>query len=99
MDSDLITKAILALVMISAVVFDWPRALAGLVVGYAGRRSAAPRLVTIAGVIAVSAIGEVIYPLIGRTSHMSSGSFLFGSIAAGVTAFGLFRLLAMLLDS
>lgn len=99
MDSDLITKLVIALVMISAVIFDWPRALGGLIVGYAGQRSASPKLVTSVGVVAVSAIGEVIYPLIGRTAHMSSGSFMFGLIAAGITAFGLFRLLAVLLDS
>jgi hypothetical protein len=99
MDSDGITRLVIALVMIAAVVFDWPRALAGLAVGYAGQRSASPKLVTTAGVVAVSAIGEVIYPLIGRTAHMSGGSFMFGLIAAGITAFGLFRLLAILLDS
>lgn len=99
MDSDLVTKLVVALVMIGAVVFDWPRALGGFVVGYGAQRTASPKLATIAGVVAVSAIGELIYPLIGRTAHMSGGSFVFGLIAAGITAFGLFRLLGMLLDS
>lgn len=99
MDSDLATKLIFVLVAVGAVIFDWPRALAGLVVGYAGQRSSSPKLVTSAGVVAVAALGEVIYALIGRTAGMSGPSFLFGLFVAGITAFGLFRILGTVLSS
>jgi hypothetical protein len=99
MDSDLAGKIIVALVAIAAVIFDWPRALAGLAVGYAGRRSGYPMIAIPAGVVAVSAIGEVIYSVIGRTSGMGWGSFLFGLIAAGATAYGIHRVLFNLYDS
>ena len=100
MDGDVIAKLVAAAVVLAAVVLDWPRALAGLAVGFAARRIAQPLWLTIpAGVIAVSALGEVIYPLIGRTGAMSWGSFTFGLIAAGATAYGLHRALRAALDT
>lgn len=98
MDSDLATKVIVALVAIGAVIFDWPRALAGLAVGYAGRRTNYPKFAIPLGVAAVSAAGEVIYSLTGRTAGMGWGSFVFGLIAAGVTAYGLHRVLLNVYD-
>lgn len=98
MDSDIAAKIIVALVTLAAVVFDWPRALAGLAVGYAGRRSAQPRIVTPLGVVGVAAAGEVLYPIVGRTAGMSSGSFVFGLIAAGAAAYGVHRVLFHIAD-
>lgn len=93
MDVD-VTKVIAAVIALAAVVLDWPRALAGLLVGYFGRRTGYPMIAIPAGIVAVAAFGEVIYPLFGRTAAMSWGSFVFGLIAAGATAYGLFRWLA-----
>lgn len=90
---DVFGKIIAAIVVLSAVVFDWPRALAGLAVGYMGRKSGYPKLAIPLGVLGVAGIGELIYSLIGRTAGMSWSSFTFGAIAAGATAFGLFRVL------
>lgn len=84
-------KIIVAIITLAAVVLDWPRALAGLAVGYVGRRSGYPRIAIPGGVVAVAGLGELIYPLIGRTAGASWFSFGVGMIAAGATAYGLFR--------
>lgn len=99
MDSDLVGKIVVALVTIAAVIFDWPRALAGLAVGYAGRRSGYPMIAIPAGVITVAALGELIYSMMGRTAGMSWGSFTLGLIAAGATAYGIHRILFSLYES
>jgi len=99
MDSDLVGKIVVALVTIAAVIFDWPRALAGLAAGYAGRRSGYPMIAIPAGVVTVAALGEVIYSAIGRTAGMSWGSFTLGLIAAGATAYGIHRILFSLYES
>ena len=96
---DAIFKLIAVGAVLLAVVFDWPRALAGLVVGYVGRRSGHAWLAIPAGVALVAALGEVIYPLIGRTAGASWGSFSLGLIAAGATAAGLFRVLYNVADT
>lgn len=90
---DTIGKLVAALVLIAAVIFDWPRALAGLAVGYGARRLGYVWTMIPAGVVLVAAVGEVIYPLIGRSDAMSWGGFTLGIIAAGATAVGLFRML------
>jgi hypothetical protein len=86
-------KIVAALVIVSAVVFDWPRALAGAVVGFGARRLGYVWTMIPAGVVLVAALGEVIYPLIGRSDAMSWNGFTLGLIAAGATAVGLFRVL------
>ncbi|NOT71728.1 MAG: hypothetical protein HOP09_10735 [Hyphomicrobium sp.] len=79
--------------IIAAVVFDWPRAIAGVLLGFFVRRSAFayPMIVLIAGVVAIAGIGELIYPLIGRTASANWGSFTLGLVSSGATAYGLFR--------
>jgi hypothetical protein len=46
-----------------------------------------------AGVLLVAALGEIVYPLIGRSDGASWSGFTLGLIAAGATAIGLFRVL------
>ena len=68
---DTIGKLVAALILISAVIFDWPRALAGLAVGYGARRIGYVWTMIPVGVALVAAAGEVIYPIIGRSDGMS----------------------------
>ncbi len=88
---DTVAKLIAAVIVLAAVVVDWPRALAGLAVGYFGRRSGYALIVIPVGVLAVALLGEVIYPLIGWTQGASMMSFFTGLVSAGATAYGLFR--------
>ena len=93
MDDDIIAKILVAIVVIGAVIFDWPRALAGFAIGFAGRRMRYSWIVIAVGVVLVAAAGEVIYAAIGRTSGMSWGTMTWGLIAAGAGAVGFFRML------
>lgn len=92
MDQGLIAKILAGLAVAAAVVFDWPRAIAGLAVGFAARRVGYPYVTIPAGVALVSGLGEVIYALIGRTAAMSGWGFALGCVAAGATAIGVFWL-------
>jgi hypothetical protein len=96
---DAVFKLIAVGAVILAVVFDWPRALAGVAIGVVCRRSDYKWLVIPAGVVLVAALGEVIYPLIGWAHEASWGSFSLGLIAAGATAAGLFRVLYHVADT
>ncbi len=75
-----------ALLVLLAVVFDWPRALAGLLAGFGVRRMGFGY-----PTVAIAGLGELIYPLIGRTDGPSWNSFIIGLVSAGATAYGLFR--------
>lgn len=99
MDGDIIWKIVAIVFVVAAAIFDWPRTLAGLAVGYAGRRSGYPRLAIPLGVVAVAAAGELIYPLIGRTAEANWGSFAIGLVAAGVAAVGFLRGLYFFYDT
>jgi hypothetical protein len=94
-------KIIGALAVIAAVVFDWPRAIAGVLLGFIVRRSAiSSAMAALAvGVVAIAGLGELIYPLIGRTASASWGSFTLGLISSGATAYGLFRYLFSMFDN
>jgi hypothetical protein len=94
-----ITKVIAIVIILAAVVLDWPRAVAGLIAGYFLRRSEYPRVVIPLGVVGIAALGEAIYPLIGRTTGASWWSFGIGLISAGATAYGLFRTFSKVHDS
>ena len=82
-----------ALLVLLAVVFDWPRALAGLLAGFGVRRMGFgyPMVAIVVAVVAIAGLGELIYPLIGRTDGPSWNSFIIGLVSAGATAYGLFR--------
>lgn len=98
---DSIAKIVGVLLVIVAVIFDWPRALCGVLFGFFVRRStiAYPLIVLVAGVVAIAGIGELIYPLIGRTTAASWDSFIIGLISTGATAYGLFRYLFSMFDN
>ncbi len=96
---DTVAKLIAAVIVLVAVVIDWPRALGGLAVGYFGRRSGYAIIAIPLGVFAVAVLGELIYPLIGQTNGASMLSFLTGLVSAGATAYGLFRWFGSLTQS
>lgn len=91
---DIATKLIALAVLIMAVIYDWPRALAGTVVGFVARRTGYAWIWIPVGVVLVSVLGEVIYPLVGFSDGMSWNGFYWGILAAGVTAIGVFRVIA-----
>ena len=98
---DTVGKIIGALAVIAAAIFDWPRAIAGVLLGFFVRRSAIsyPMIVLVAGVVAIAGLGELIYPLIGRTVSAGWDGFTLGLISAGATAYGLFRYLFSMFDN
>lgn len=95
---DILPTIIAVLLVIAAVVFDWPRAVAGLIIGIGARRIGRAWLLIPIGVVAVAAVGEFIYPLLGRTSGPGWPSFGTGLVSAGACAYGLHRVLWRLFD-
>ncbi len=87
---ELAVKILAVVALIVAIVFDWPRALAGALVGLAGRWMRRPWLVIPVGVVAVAGIGELIYGLIGRGGSPSWPSFSSGFLISGICAMGVF---------
>ena len=96
---ELLPKIFAIVLVIAGIIFDWPRAIAGSVLGLAGRYFKRRWLFLIVGVPLIAGAGEAIYPLIGRTEEMSWASFATGIVVAGVTAYGVFRVLWNLFDS
>ena len=86
-------KIVAALFVILVIIFDWPRAVAGLLAGIAVRWSgiANPLVALVVAVVAIAGLGELIYPLIGRTEGASWNSFGLGLVSAGAAGYGLFR--------
>lgn len=99
--NDMWGKFIAAAAVVLAIIYDWPRAIAGLLAGFGVRRLgfSYPTAALVVAVIAIAGLGELIYPLIGRTSAASWPSFTLGLISAGATAYGLFRWLYSVLQS
>lgn len=79
--------------VIAAVVYDWPRALAGLIIGVGVRRIGRPWVLIPIGVVLAAAAGEFAYKLVGYAHEPSWKSFGLGVAVAGVCAFGLHRVL------
>lgn len=100
MDLDDIPAAlILIVVTIGALIYDWPRALAGLVVGLVARRTRRRFLSTSLGALGVAAAGEGIYAVTGRGGAPSLLSFGIGLFVAAVCAFGALKFLLRLSDA
>lgn len=76
--------------MITAFVVDWPRALAGLAFGAVSRYLPYGTVVVPLGVVALAAAGEFIYPAIGRTTEPTLGSFAVGLFSVAATASNLY---------
>ena len=75
-----------AVLMISAFVLDWPRALAGLALGAISRFLPYGTVVVPLGVVIIALIGDFAYPIIGRTAEPTLGSFLLGVFSGAGTA-------------
>jgi hypothetical protein len=76
--------------VITAFVVDWPRALAGLAFGAVSRYLPYGTVVVPLGVVALAAAGEFIYPAIGRTTEPTLGSFAVGLFSVAATASNLY---------
>lgn len=98
---DTFGKIIGALAVLAMVIFDWPRAAAGALLGFLVRRSAIayPIVGIVIGVVVIAALGELIYPLIGRTTAASWSSFTLGLVSSAATAYGLFRYFFSMFDN
>lgn len=98
---DAFGKLIAAAAVLLAVIYDWPRAIAGLVAGFAVRRVGFgyPTVVLVVAVVVIAGLGELIYPLIGRSDGASWPSFTLGLVSAGATGYGLFRWLYDMVQS
>jgi hypothetical protein len=93
-----LSVAIAAAFMIMAFIVDWPRALAGLVLGAICRFLPYGTLLIPTGVILVSAAAEFLYPWFGRTTEPHFWNFLVGLFAVGGTASGLYVTIRNLKD-
>lgn len=96
---DLPAALILIVVTIGALIYDWPRALAGLVVGVVTRRTRRRFLNTWLGSLGVAAAGEAIYAAIGRHGAPSTLSFGVGLFVAAICAFGVLKFLLRLSEA
>lgn len=97
---DEILPTVIAIVLvIAAVVYDWPRALAGLIVGVGARQIGRPWVLIPVGVLLTAAAGEFVYKLVGYDHQPSWKSFGLGVAVAGVCAFGLHRVLWRMYDN
>jgi hypothetical protein len=93
-----LSVAIAAAFMIMAFIIDWPRALAGLVLGAVCRFLPYGTIVVPLGVILVSAAAEFLYPLLGRTTEPHFWNFLVGLFAVAGTASSLYITIRNLKD-
>lgn len=93
---DLPAALILIVVTIGALIYDWPRAVAGLAVGVVTRRRF---LNTSLGALGVAVAGEGIYALMGRSGAPSSLSFGVGLFVASICAFGVLKFLLRLSEA
>jgi hypothetical protein len=90
--------AIALTVMIASFVADWPRALAGLAFGAVSRYLPYGTIVVPTGVLVIAAAGEFVYPLLGRTTEPSLGSFMIGLFSVAGTASSLYITMRNLKD-
>jgi hypothetical protein len=93
-----LSVAIAAAFMTMAFIVDWPRALAGLVLGAICRFLPYGTILIPAGVIIVSGAAELIYPWLGRTTEPHFWSFLVGLFAVAGTASSLYITIRNLKD-
>jgi hypothetical protein len=94
-EANLLVSAVL---LVAAFVLDWPRALAGLAFGAISRYLPYATIFVPIGIIVIAGVGEVLYPLIGRESEPSLGSFGLGLFSVAATASNLYITLRNLKD-
>jgi hypothetical protein len=93
-----LSVAIAAAFMIMAFIVDWPRAVAGLVLGVICRFLPYGTITVPAGVVLVSALAEVLYPWLGRTTEPHFWNFFVGLFAVAGTASSLYITIRNLKD-
>jgi hypothetical protein len=84
--------------LIAAFVLDWPRALVGVIFGLLSRFLPYATIVVPVGVVIIAAVGEFIYPLIGRTTEATLPSFVLGLFSVAATASNLYITIRNLKD-
>lgn len=85
-------------VIITAISIDWPRALVGLVFGTISHNLPYGTIVVPVGSAVIAAVGEFVYPVIGRTAEPSLGSFVIGFCSVAGAAGGIHVTLRNLKD-
>lgn len=90
--------AIAAAFMAMAFIIDWPRAVAGLVLGAVCRFLPYGTIVVPLGVIFLSALFELLYPWFGRTTGPHFWGFFVGLFAVAGTASSLYITIRNLKD-
>jgi hypothetical protein len=90
--------AIAAVLSLLALMIDWPRALAGLLLGAICRFLPYGTIVVPVGVLLVSALAELLYPVFGRSTEPHFWSFFLGLFAVAGTASSLFITIRNLKD-
>lgn len=86
------------ILLLVTVVLDWPRAVAGMIIGVGARRIGRPWMLIPIGAVVVAGAGELVYAHFGRGGAPSWQSFSVGLIVAVVCAFGLHRVVARMFD-
>jgi hypothetical protein len=84
--------------MVAAFVLDWPRALVGVVFGSISRFLPYATIFVPIGVVTIAAVGEFVYPLIGRTTEPTLPSFALGIFSVAATASNLYITIRNLKD-
>ncbi len=95
---DLLPKIFGFIALLIAIIFDWPRAVTGALLGFVARYASHVWLVIPAGIAVIAGLGELLYPLVGFSSGMSWQSFGMGLITSGATALAVSQGLGSLLD-
>ncbi len=90
--------ALAAAFMTVAFIIDWPRAVAGLILGVICRFLPYGTIVIPIGVVLVSALAELIYPFFGRTTGPHFWGFFIGIFAVAGTASSLYITIRNLKD-
>ncbi len=93
-----VSVALAAVFMIGAFILDWPRALAGLLLGVICRYLPYGTIMIPAGVVLVSGAAELLYPWFGRTTGPHFWGFFFGLFAVAGTASSLYITIRNLKD-
>lgn len=87
------TGTILAAVAMTGALFiDWPRALAGFLVGWIGLNVPYATIFVPCTVLVVAALGEQVSPHLGLAHGPSWFSFAGGLVATGAAAMGFFAI-------
>lgn len=89
---------IAAVFMVAAFIVDWPRALAGLALGAICRFLPYGTILIPVGVVLISAVGELLYPWLGRSSEPRFSDFILGLFAVAGTASSLYITIRNLRD-